>query len=145
MTRLDTISTRLVSALRNASEERQRSACLTACEFAVQRSGIGSPVVDGTVRTLRARMPLPANQQADLDALAVMLDNEYFELQEAAEDGRAMADDYMRPFGQARAVAALSFAANLDDFEAVTEAIYEAATATDDRDGLIAAVMKTLG
>ena len=87
---------------------------------------------------------MSTDQKATLDGLAGRLDDEYFELQEAAEDGKATADDYMRPFGQARAVSALSFAANRDAFEAATEAIYEAATATDDKDELIADVMKTL-
>jgi hypothetical protein len=144
MTRLDTISTQLVTALRQASEERQRSACLAACEFAVQRVGINSPVVADALQTLRAKEPLATNQKAALDALAGKLDDEYFELQEAAEDGKATDDDYMRPFGQSRAVTALSSAANRDAFEAAAEAIYEAATATDDRDGLIADIMITL-
>ena len=50
VTRLDTLSTQLVTALRQASEERQRSACLAACEFVVHRVGIGSPVVDDACR-----------------------------------------------------------------------------------------------
>ena len=79
-----------------------------------------------------------------LDALAGRLDDDYFGLQEAAEDGRATVEDYMRPFGQARAVAALSFAADRDAFEAANEAIYEAASAVEDKQGLVAAVLKAL-
>ena len=76
--------------------------------------------------------------------MAAGLDDEYLGLQEAAEEGRATADDYMRPFGQARAVAALSFATDPDAFEAAGEAIYEAAHATADKEGLVAAVLKVL-
>lgn len=144
MRRLDTLSTRLAVALHQASEERRRSACLAACEFAVQRTGVESQVVDDGLRMLRASKPLPPDYKLALDALAGRLDDEYFGLQEAAEDGRATVGDYMRPFGQARAVTALSFAANQDAFEATSEAVYEAASATDDKEELVAAVMKVL-
>jgi hypothetical protein len=76
--------------------------------------------------------------------LAAGLDDEYFGLQEAAEGGRATVDAYMRPFGQARAVTALSFATDPDALEAAEEAIYEAAHATADKEGLVAAVLKVL-
>jgi hypothetical protein len=87
---------------------------------------------------------LPPDSRGALDALAAGLDDEYFGLQEAAEEGRATVDDYMRPFGQARAVAALSFATDPDASEAADEAIYEAAHATADKEGLVAAVLKVL-
>jgi hypothetical protein len=144
MTRLDALSTRLAAALRQASEERLRSACLEACEFAVQQTGVESPFVDDALRSLRSSKPLSLDYREALDALAGRLDDEYFGLQEAAEDGRATVDDYMRPFGQARAVTALSFATDQDAFKAANEAIYEAAAAVADKEELVAAVLKVL-
>jgi hypothetical protein len=144
MSRLDALSTRLADALRRASEESRRSACLAACEFAVQRTGIESPLVVDALRSLRSLKPLSPDDRDALDALAGRLDDDYFGLQEAAEDGRATVEDYMRPFGQARAVAALSFAAARDAFEAANEAIYEAASAVEDKQSLVATVLKAL-
>jgi hypothetical protein len=144
MTRLDALSTRLAAALRQASEERLRSACLEACEFAVQRTGVESSLVDDALRSLRASKPLPLDYREALEALAGRLDDEYFGLQEAADEGRATVDDYMKPFGQARAVTALSFATDRDALKAANEAIYEAATAVADKEELVVAVLKVL-
>jgi len=144
MKRLDILSTQLAAALRQAPEERQRAASLTACEFAVQRTGVESPIVEGALQMLRDSKPFPPDHKVALEALAGRLDDEYFGLQEAVEEGRATVDDYMRAFGQARAVTALSFAANRDAYEAAYEAIYEAASATDDKEELVAAVRKML-
>lgn len=93
---------------------------------------------------LRSLKPLSPDDRDALNALAGRLDDEYFGLQEAAEGGRATVDDYMRPFGQARAVAALSFALDRDAPEAAGEAIYEAAAAVEDKAGFVAAVLKAL-
>jgi hypothetical protein len=87
---------------------------------------------------------LTPKEKSDLDALAAQLDAEYFALQEAIEEGRASTNDYMRPFGQARAVAALSFAGREDAFQAATEAIYEAAATTDDKEELFAHILSVL-
>ena len=144
MTRLDALSPQLADALRLASEESRRSACLTACEFAVQRTGIESPLVFDALRSLRSSKPLSSHDRDALDALAGRLDDDYFGLQEAAENGRATVGEYMRPFGQARAVAALSLAADRYAFDAANEAIYEAASAVEDKQGLVAAVFKAL-
>ena len=72
--------------------------------------------------------------KAEIDALAAQLDEEYLDLQEAAEDGRASIEDYLRVFAKARAVAALSLAGNENSLQAATEAIYEAAATIRDTD-----------
>jgi hypothetical protein len=83
-------------------------------------------------------------EKADLDALIVQLDDEYFGLQEAAEEGRANTADYLRLFGQARAVAALAFAGGEDAFQAATESIYEAVATTDNKDELSIHILSVL-
>ena len=79
-----------------------------------------------------------------LDTLVAQLDDEYFQLQEAEEEGQASSEDYMRVFGQARAVAAVAFAGGDDPFEAATEAIYEAAATTDNQGDLVAQIEEAL-
>jgi hypothetical protein len=145
MSRLETISNSLVNALRHASENRQRTACLAACEFAVAKTGVSSSAVEQALQLLRASQPIPAELKQDLDALTQRLDEEYFDLQEATEDGNASEEEWKRAFSQARAVSALAFAAGEDAFDAATEAIYEATATVDENEELLAIVLKALG
>jgi len=133
MTRLETLSPELVRKLQNTTTEKQRAATLAACEFAVTHATVDYPLVDKSLEKLRSSGVLNPKEIAELDALAAQLDEEYFTLQEAAEEGRVGAGDYMRVFGRARAVAALSFAGGEDPFHAATDAIYEASATTDDK------------
>jgi hypothetical protein len=87
---------------------------------------------------------LGPEEKAALQALSAQLDEEYHTLQEAAEEGRASVDDYMKVFGQARAVAALCFTGSEDAYCAATEAIYEAAATTDDRAELSRCILPVL-
>jgi len=143
-TRLDSVAADLVAALREASEERQRAACLVACNFAIESSGVRSPVVQDAMRMLRSSRPLLPRYKVELDELVAQLDDEYLRLQERVEEGQSATDEYMKFFGQARAVAALSFAASDDAFQAAVEAIYEAAATTDEKDELFSEIWKTL-
>jgi hypothetical protein len=94
---------------------------------------------------LRETGTLDDEEKAELDALVQQFDREYFDLQEAAEEGRAPAAESMRWFGQARAVAAVAFAGSDDALEAATASIYEAAATTDDKEQLSALVQAVLG
>jgi hypothetical protein len=144
MTRLESQLPDLADKLRRASTAKQRAASVAASEFAIARAKVEHPLVMRAMEKVRATGVLTAKEKAELDALVAQLDGEYFDSQEAAEEGRAAAGDYIRPFGQARAVAALSFAGNDDALEAATEAIYEAAAATDDKEQLSALVQSVL-
>ena len=145
MSRLETISNSLFTALRHAPENRQRAACLAACEFAVENTGIKSSTVDQALQLLRSSKPIPAELKQNLDTLTQQLDEEYFDLQEAAEDGNASEEEWKRVFSQARAVSALLFASGENVLDAATEAIYEATTTVDDTQELLAVVLKALG
>jgi hypothetical protein len=144
MTRLETISRDLADKLRRASAAKRRAASLAASEFAVVRAKIEHPLVERALEKLRAAAVLTPKDKADLGALVTQIDEEYFALQEAAEEGRANTEDYMRVFGQARAVAALTFAGGEDTLQAAAEAIYEGGATTDDKEELAALIQIAL-
>ena len=144
MTRLETLTPDIADKLRRASPMKQRAASVAASEFAIAHAKVEHPLVEKALEKLRAGGVLTPKDKAEIDALVARLDEEYFELQEAAEEGRASTDHYLRVFGQARAVAALSFAGNEDAFEAATEAIYEAAATTDGKEELAALIQAVL-
>jgi hypothetical protein len=144
MSRLETISSSIAVSLSQASETRQRAACLAACEFAVEHSGVNSPVVEQALQALRQSNPVAPQVKRELEALTQRLDDEYFDLQEAAENGTASEDEWKRAFSQARAASALVFASGEDALEAASEAVYEATATVDDNSELIAIVANAL-
>ncbi|MES2788383.1 MAG: hypothetical protein V4719_02095 [Planctomycetota bacterium] len=133
-----------MTALRRAQESRQRAACLAACEFAVATTGISSSAVVQALQLLRVSQPISAGLKHDLGTLMQRLDEEYFDLKEAAEERNASESEWKRVFSQARAASALAFASNENAFEAATEAIYEATTAVDDREELVGIILNAL-
>jgi hypothetical protein len=106
---------------------------LAASEFAISHTKLKHPVVEKALKQLHAGGVLGPVEKAELESLSAQLDEQYHALQEAAEEGHASIDDYMRAFSQARAVAALCFTGSEDAYRAASEAIYEAAATTDDR------------
>jgi hypothetical protein len=144
MTRLETLAPDLADKLRRASPMQQRAAGVAATAFALAHAKLEHPLVEKALATLRAGGVFTPPDKAQIDALLARLDEEYFELQEAAEEGRASTDDSLRRFSQARAVAALSCAGNEDAFAAATEAVYEAAATTDDKEELVALIESVL-
>lgn len=144
MTRLESLSPDLGDKLQRASAVKQRAASLAACEFAISHAKVEHAIVEKALEKVRRAGVLAPQERDELVALAEQLDEEYFNLQEAAEEGRASTEDYMRLFGQARAVAALSFAGGEDALQAATEAIYEAAATTEDKEGLAIVIESAL-
>jgi hypothetical protein len=144
MTRLETLCPDLANLVQRASAPKQRMASLAACEFAVAHAGIDHPIVQNGLERLRTKDEFTAEEKAEIDALVAELDEQYFDLQEAAEERRPSMGDHVRLFGQARAVAALACAAADDPLEAATEAIYEAAATTDDKEELTSLIRSVL-
>jgi hypothetical protein len=144
MNRLETLSADLAAKLRRASPAKQYAACVAACELAVAKTKIEHPLVDELFRQVRVGHVFTPQEKAAIDALVAQLDEKYFDLQEAAEAGKAPATDYLRAFEKARAVAALSFAGDHTP-DAVAEAIYEAAAAVgDDKSELFSLIESSL-
>ena len=129
---LELLSPDLVAKLRLASPDKQRAAALVSCEFAISHARVEHPLVEEALRELHVGTVLIPQRKAKIDALASQIDEEYFDLQEAAQEGRASKEEYLQMFAKARAVAALSFACTEDAFQAATEAIYEAAATIGD-------------
>ncbi|MGH7128649.1 MAG: hypothetical protein ACREJB_17115 [Planctomycetaceae bacterium] len=127
MVRLSTISPDLVVRLRRMSAAERRELAVAACEFAVSRVELQHPSIDRALSLLRQGSQLPPEDRTALETLAADLDERYFDLQDAAEDGRAGPEDFLHPFAQARAVAALLSVFHEDSLTAAEEAIYEAA------------------
>jgi hypothetical protein len=144
MNRLETLAPDLAERLRRASPDKQRAAALAACQFAIAKANVPHAGIEEACKGLRSGAGLSAAQQSEIEALAASLDNEYFDLQEAAEEGRATTEDYLRKFAQARAVSAVLFASKSDPLEASTEAVYEAAAAAEDKGALFSAVESVL-
>jgi hypothetical protein len=144
MCRLEALWAHLAAKIERSSVAKQRAASLAACEFAISHAKVEHPLVQQALQKLRAGGVFSLKEKADLDALIVQLDDEYFGLQEAAEEGRANTADYLRLFGQARAVAALAFAGGEDAFQAATESIYEAVATTDNKDELSMHILSVL-
>jgi hypothetical protein len=142
--RLQTISPELVERLRLTVPDTQRRAALRGCEFAVYRANLKLRVIEEVLETLReGRIPSEATK-SEIRKLVGRLDEEYLTLQEAGAEGRARTEDYLQVFSQARAASAVLCALAPDAFEALTEAIHEAAAVVDEKEELLAAVESVL-
>jgi len=146
MSGLALLSRELDSKLQQASPVKRRAASLVACKHAVAKAGIADPLVNLALEELQVGRGFQPDLKAKLDALTEKLDEEYFNLKEAAEEGRGDEKEYRRAFAKARTVAAVSCAGDLDDQKA-GEAIYEAAFAfeDDERSQLLSVVDAELG
>jgi hypothetical protein len=133
MSGLAFLSQELDTKLRSASPAQQRAASLVACQFALAKARIEAPVVANALAELRAGRAFSPSLKAQLDSLAEKLDEQYFDLKDAAEAGTADPKQWQDMFAKARAVTALSYAGDEDAYKAAAESIYEAAfTILDD-------------
>jgi hypothetical protein len=69
-----------------------------------------------------------------LERLLEQLDNEYFALAEASQEGLAHECDYQKTYAKARAVASVLGAFKPNPYDAACEAIYEASATTEEAD-----------
>ena len=145
MNRIETLSSDLANRLRRATTAQRHAAALAACEFSIAHARIDDPVVADALRCLRAGDALARDRRIQIDSLAARLDEEYLNLQVAAEAGKSSAPDYLLRFAEARAVAALAFLCKEGGVDAEEDAIYEAAAAAlDDKQQLLAIVQSAL-
>jgi hypothetical protein len=118
VSRLATLAPELEEALLKTTAERRATIGLAAAKWAIERTGLKDPVV------LEA---LSGNQSASLTSVIATLDERYFRLKEEADEGRGVPLEWQRVFSAARAASAVDFAIRGN----ASEAIYEAAQATD--------------
>jgi hypothetical protein len=127
MTRLETLLPELAAMLELAPVAKLRAACVAACDYAVTEAKIQHPLVMEVVKKMREGTVITQDQRRQLEAIVARLDEDYFDMAKAFDEGRASAATYRRLFSQARAVACILFALEENPFHAATEAIYEAA------------------
>jgi predicted transcriptional regulator len=132
MSGLSLLSQELDTKLQRATSAKQRAASLVACQFALAKAGVEVPVVATALAELRAGRVFPPNLKAQLDSLAEQLDEQYFDLKDAAEAGTTDPKQWQDMFAKARAVTALSNAGDEDAYKAAGESIYEAAFSLQD-------------
>jgi len=144
MTRLQTLAPNVSDVLKNSSAAKQRAAAVAACQFAVLRTDIGDSIVQTALQSLITTGGLEPPLKADIEARVARLDREYFDLQDATESDRLVAEDSLKTFGQARAAAAILAASSEDPFEAASEAIYEAAVSVNDPEPLFSLIAVAL-
>lgn len=130
--RLSTLAPDAVKRLRAMTEHQRRETVAAACDYALERTGLKSALLDSARERLHSHQPLSAEQRTALESLAADLDNRYFDLQESALEGTNGSDEAAHFFSQARAISALLFAFDSDSLTASTEALYEAAMSGDD-------------
>ena len=131
MNRLESLSPSFAEKLALASIAQRKAVVLAACELAVKEARLDSADVHTALAVMREGRATTAAQVTMIATLAEHLDEQYFALQEAADDGRASANDYLGPFSQARAASAIVYAFKDSSLDADMEAIYEATAATD--------------
>jgi hypothetical protein len=117
---------------------------VAACEFAVDAAEVRTDSVAHALESLRRSGSLSKEEKEEIDTLVSSLDDEYFRLQAENESNPTAEKAHLQFFSQARAVAAISSAANSDSLEAATEAIYEAAATVDDKGELFALILSAL-
>lgn len=131
MNRLESLSPSFAEKLALASTTQRKAVVLAACELAVKEARLDSAEVNAALAVMRQGRVTTAAQVVTISALAEHLDEQYFALQDAADDGRASPNDYLGPFSQARAASAIVYALKDSSLDADMEAIYEATAATD--------------
>ena len=145
MTRFESQFPELAAELQRAPIAKQRAACLAACEYAVAQTKIEHPLVIEALRMMCVGEVLSDKHKRELEELVEQLDNEYFDLAEAFEEGGISRSDYQKPFAKARAVASVLYAFDPNPYDAASEAIYEADAVTDeDAPGVLVPTIKAI-
>ena len=142
MTRLRLISRPLLRELRTAADVRRRRVALAACEYAVTRTALRSPLIDQALNGLREsnREALPASTQ--LESLKEQFDREYADLYERYGD--ADESKWRGAFCKMVAAEAVLYACHEDSLTAGTESAFNAFVIEKNLDGADAAGVQHL-
>jgi len=137
--RLDSISPELSRLFSLGNFDKQFAAVLVACSQAINENGLENPEVFSAISLLRVGRG-DVSLKASLNSLSDRFDDSYFKL--SNEDGLPKPES-IPFFRKARATSALAFAIARDADE-LPEALYEAISAVEDRNTIIAAVEDAL-
>ena len=141
ISRLESVSSKLAEAFRQASLLKQRQAVLEACVVAVSRVGLEENEVNAAVEILRCGGDVNSSVREQLEKLAARFDDQYFELDEKGNEATKL--EALALFSKARAASALAFALSENSGQ-LHEAVYEAITAMNDPAEVMRVVEKTL-
>jgi len=138
--RLDWISASLAASFRQASATQRRRATLAVCLLAVSNVGLRGDEIDAAIGILRCERNNSATLRRELESLSDHLDEKYFQLRDEACQ---LTPEALLLFRKARAVSALAFALAPESTQ-LSEAVYEAISASDDRSEAIRLVQTAL-
>jgi hypothetical protein len=119
VSRLSTVDPELDALLQAAEVSLQRNAAWLAAQAAVLQTQLGAD---------RRYLAIEPQTTQQLNALVRELDNEYLDLQDLVEAGKATEPQMLSAFGKARAASAVLFA-TAGEF---SEAVYEAISSSDE-------------
>jgi hypothetical protein len=138
--RLDSMSTSLATALRQAVASKRCVATSIACSNAVSAVGLRGEEVDAAIAILNEGGIGSGSLRHKLEMLSAEFDDAYFRLK---GETREMPPPALLLFRKARAAAALAFAVSADPTHQL-EAVYEAISASDDEERAILLVNAAL-
>ncbi len=142
--RLELVAPDLSAQLRESDDASRRAAALAACHLALSRNHLAEPLVGEALAALEAGSGGGSQLKESLWRVVEKFDTDYFDLQDAADEGKATEPEYVAAFRKARAANALHCALSRSSFEAATESIYEANAAVEDLDALRAVIQDAL-
>jgi hypothetical protein len=115
--RLDLLSPHLVKKLSQVDEQKLRRIALTACEIALSRIDLKSPLINRTKEALEDSISNNGSSlRVELKSFIDQLDDIQWALKEQVGSGRESMQNYIKAFCNARTFNALFYA--IDDFPA---------------------------
>lgn len=127
--RLAFLDPELLSELRRASSDQCRTAAFAAARLVLESTEFDHRLIQLAMRATDHETRLSIRRQ--LEALVAALDDRYFDLQAAADQGRIPRADVEAAFAVARAANTVLCALHPDPVFAAAEAAYEAQAAVD--------------
>lgn len=144
MSRLSTIAADLAEQLNNCSTSQLRKVASSAALFAVDRTNLVDPRLDGALATIRVSAPGDRNECSNALRVTEELDERAWDIREKVDDGTLPKHAYLEAFRKARAAASVGFALELNPLQAALEAVYEAKAAVADLEAVRAAINSAL-
>lgn len=130
--RLDTVAPGVVELLAGAKPATLRRIAGKLAKLVVAHAELNDPAIQEALTALRDGQFGDIAVRTAVKQLVESLDQQYWDLQDRANEGHVSEGDYLAAFARARAVSVLDFALDIDPYLAASEGAYEALTALDD-------------
>jgi hypothetical protein len=142
--RLSTVAADLAEQLEPLPATLLRRIAAEAAEFAVARTLLADPRLNGALAALRDGVQPSQGERSAVRQLTEELDEAAWDAQDKADEGTLPQQDYLDAFARARAAASVGFASEPDALRAALESVYEAQAAVADIDAVRTALHATL-